>query len=254
MSLQDQALSALKQATLSRLPTQARQALNIGSRIADRFSPKFSGSSGKSSGALSAIRSRADPLMSFNWRCDLPIIDNSFKLGWEYVEEATLPFVEFEKTSNYKAGKMSHYPHHYSLSSLSLKLYEDKQGKSVEYLNQWKKLIIDGKTGLYNVPKVYKKPIKITIYDSALSTVMFLTYLGCWVERHDTFALSGDSQRINPSVEFSVDDIEVSFGKFEAGKIPSIIDKIGSEFPLRITDLPNLFPNNFIKFNTSSFF
>lgn len=254
MSLQDQALSALKQVAMSSLPTQARQAINIGSRIADRFSPKFAGSSGNSSGALNAIKSRPDPLMSFNWRCDLPTIDNSVKLGWEYVEEATLPFVEFEKTSNYKAGKMSHYPHHYSLSTLSLKLYEDSKGKSVQYLNDWKKLIIDGKTGLYNVPKVYKKPIKITIYNSSLSTVMFLTYIGCWIERHDTYAMSGESQRINPSVEFSVDDIEVSFGTFDPLKIPSIIDKIGSEFPLRITDLPNLFPNNFIKFNTSSFF
>jgi hypothetical protein len=184
----------------------------------------------------------------------LPIIDSSSSLGWEYVEEVTLPFVEFEKTSNYKAGKMFHYPHHYSLSSLSIKLYEDTKGKSLQYLNDWKRLVLDGKTGLYNVPSVYKKPIKITIYDSAQNTVLFLTYLGCWIERHDTYALSGESQRINPQVEFSVDDIEVSFGKFSPGQIPSIIDKIGSEFPLRITDLPNLFPNNFIKFNTSSFF
>lgn len=254
MTLKDEALSFLKNAVKSRLSTETKQAVDIFKRVKDRASVNYQGSAIRSGGVLDAALSRPDPLLGLNWRCDLPIIDSTNQLDWSRVEEANLPFVEFEQVSNYRAGKMFHYPHHYTLGVLTLKLYEDSFGSALSYLNEWKRLMLDGKTGLYNVPSVYKKPVKITIYDSSFRTVMFLTYIGCWIPRHDPYTLSGETQRINPSVEVSVDDVELSFGKFNDGEIPSLIDKIGSEFPPRITDLPDLFPNNFIKFNLSNIF
>ncbi len=252
MSLRDEALGFLKSAV--------RQNLNSGTRITSdplsmlrgglEFSDRLRSSS---SNVLNAMQSRPDPLTSFNWQCSLPDIEGE-RLGWEYVEEATLPFVDFDSTSNYRAGKMYHYPHHYSLGTLSLKLYEDTSGKTSNYVNRWKSLIIDSSTGLYNTPSFFKKPITITIFDSRFTTVMFVTYIGCWIQRMDSFQLGGESNRINPQVEYNVDDIEISFGKFGDGEIPSIIDTIGREFPSRITQLPDLFPNNFLKFDVKSFF
>src|SRR4051794_36677315 len=85
---------------------------------------------------LRAARARLDPMLSFNWYCDLPVIDG-VGLGWEYVEEATLPNIEFEAISTYRAGKQYHYPHHYNLGTLQLKLYEDSQGIASRYLDAW---------------------------------------------------------------------------------------------------------------------
>lgn len=194
---------------------------------------------------LSAARSRLDPLLSFNWYCDLPDIDN-VSLSWEFVEEATLPFIELEQVSNYKAGKMYHYPHHYSIGTLSLKFYEDIQGSTTQYLEAWRRKIVDPDSGLFYLPKDYKKTITITVLDPAKATVMFLEYTGCWPMRSDAFQMtSGSSERIAPSAEFSVDEIRCKFGTFQPNQIPSIVNNVGVDFPARLSSLLDKFPGNF---------
>lgn len=194
---------------------------------------------------LSAARARLDPLLSFNWYCDLIPIDG-VGLSWEFVEEATLPFIELEQVSNYKAGKMYHYPHHYSIGTLSLKFYEDIQGSATQYLDAWRRKIVDPDSGLFYLPKDYKKDITITILDPAKSTVMFLEYTGCWPMRSDPYQMtSGSAERIAPSVEFSVDELRCKFGQFEPGSIPSLVNNVGVDFPPRISSLLDKFPGNF---------
>jgi hypothetical protein len=200
---------------------------------------------------LEAGRARPDPLMSFNWYCDLPVLDG-IRLGWEFVEEATLPFVEFEQVGNYRAGKMYHYPGHHSIGTLSLKLYEDSQGSAARYLDRWRRKMIDLDSGLYYHPQEFKQTIKITVLDVTKITVMFVEYTGCWPMRSDTYALnSGSSDRIAPTVEFSVDEMRVKFGKFTQDQIPSIIDTVGADWPPQFTTLPVLFPGNFVDISIS---
>lgn len=195
---------------------------------------------------LTAGRARTDPLMSYNWYCDLPTIDGT-SLGWEFVEEATLPLVEFEPMSNYRAGKMYHYAGHYSIGTLNLKLYEDSRGSAVNYLDAWQRRIINLESGLYNVPRDYKQTVKFTILDVAKLTVMFVEYTGCWPTRPDSISLnSGSSDRVILSVELSVDEMRLKFGKFEKNHVPSIIDIIGTDFPPKLSSLPMNFPGNFV--------
>jgi hypothetical protein len=203
---------------------------------------------------LSAARARLDPLLSFNWYCDLPLIDGT-ELSWEFVEEATLPFIEFEQTSIYRAGKQYHYPHHYNIGTLSLKLYEDSQGIATRYLDAWRRKIVDPDSGLFYLPKDYKKTITVTILDQAKATAMFLEYTGCWPMRSDAYQMtSGSAERIAPSVEFSVDEIRCKFGKFAPGQIPSIVNNVGVDFPPRVSSLLKDFPGNFVDLSFGGMF
>jgi hypothetical protein len=68
MSLRDQALGALTQAAKSKLGPEGRQAIDVFKRLKDKVSVKFPGTNRGPGGALNAIMSRPDPLMTFNWR------------------------------------------------------------------------------------------------------------------------------------------------------------------------------------------
>lgn len=176
---------------------------------------------------LSAARGRGDPLLNFNWYCELPVLSSNVNLGWEFVEGATLPLIEFETQSNYRAGKMRHYPGHYSIGSLNLKIYENSGGTATRYLQHWQSMIQDPSTGIYFHPVDFKKPIKFTIFDVAKMTVMFLTYIDCWPLRADPYDFASDaSNRVNPSWEFSCDDVVVTFGRYEQKDLPSIYDNV----------------------------
>jgi hypothetical protein len=206
----------------------------IGGNSRDSFVPK--GKAGARD-PLSAGRARLDPLLSFNWYCDLPPI-NGAELSWEFIEEATLPFVEIEQISNYRAGKMYHFAHHYSIGTLSLKLYEDSQGIASTFLDKWRRQILDIDSGLYYHSREYKQTIKFTILDVAKQTVMFIEYTGCWPMRSDAFQMtSGSSERIAPTVEFSVDEMRIKFGKFDSNNVPAIIDSVGMDFPPQLSGM-----------------
>ena len=195
---------------------------------------------------LAAANARPDPLLDIYWYCDLPIINADTVLPWSYVEEVTLPNVEFDQTSVYKAGKNYHFPNHYNLNTLSIKLYEDVDGKAMNYLYAWQSMIIDRETGLYNHPREYKHPITIVTLDSAQLTVMIYEYTGCWPQNIDNVTvISGNTGRVNPNVTFSVDEVRIKFGKFSPGQIPSVVNNIGRGFPASLSKLPSAFPDVF---------
>ena len=198
---------------------------------------------------LSAAKARKDPLLNVNWYIDLPIIDGK-KLSWEYIEEATLPYMSVEQSSVYRAGKMYHYAGHYSLDTLSLKCYEDSYGIVNAYANAWRQKIIDPVTGQYGYAKSndgYKKNIAITVLDVTQSMVFKMTYLGCFPMRQDALSLGSTVERVVPNLEFSVDDVQIVVGKYAPDAIPSIIDNLSSNFPANLGNLPNL-PNIFTNF------
>lgn len=205
---------------------------------------------------LEAMQSRSDPLMNFNWYVDMPTVrpfgqsSGSQTLGWEFVEEITLPFIEFEQVSNYQAGKNVHFPKNYSLGTLGLKLYEDSDGTSTNYLNTWQRAMFNTATGLQNYPREFKKVISVWVLDVSKLTVMCLEYAGCWPTRPEPMNLSsGSSERVVVGAEFSVDSINMKFGKFAQGQVPSLMETFGADFPSAFTNLPSAFPSNFSNFS-----
>lgn len=177
--------------------------------------------------------------MNFNWWADLPNLDgNQVKIGWEFVEEVTLPFIEFEQVSNYRAGKQYHFAHHYNIGTLGLKFYEDSYGTSTQYLTHWQSIIQSQSSGLYRLPKDYKKTISIWVLDVSKLTVMCLVYTGCWPTRLDTMQLGSlNGDRVIVGAEFSVDEMHVDFIKVNPRNIPANVGTLGSQWPLRMETL-----------------
>jgi hypothetical protein len=226
-------------------------AANTASRLASGGSA--SGRTGRRD-VLSAMQARPDPLMNFNWFAIMPLVSpkngQSYDLGWEYVEEATLPFVEFDQVSNYRAGKNVHFPQHSSVGTLGLKLYEDSEGTATAYLNAWQATMYNPDTGLYSYPRDFKKTIQITVLDVAMNSVMVIDYMDCWPMRFDQVNLSsGSSERVLMGVEFSVDRTNIKIGKFAESEMPSLMSAVGALYPDLPMALPEQFPSNFVSYS-----
>jgi len=236
---------------LSKLSGASRNAAELLTNLYGQYQAKIgaptrSGNKGKRD-PLAAAQARNDPLLGIDWYCDLPFLSGAASqptsLGWEMVEEATLPMFDFEPQSNYQAGKLYHYPAHQNLGNLTLRLYEDTSGQSSAYIKNWQSLIYDKETGLYNPPSKFKLAITFTMFDVAKLDVMVITYLGCWPQNVDAIPLvGGASDRVIPSVTFSVDDIRMSFAKLSAQQAQSVLQNPNSEFPNMRGVFPSLYP------------
>ena len=254
MSLLDQGLYAAVGLAKQKLPARVSQAVDLGERLLRRAiaapTSRIPSLTPGLKSTLEAARARKDPLMNFNWWADMPILDGTQRLSWEYVEEGTLPFIEFEQQSNYRAGKNYHYAHHYALGTLSLKLYEDSDGISLQYISKWQSLIHNSDSGLYYFPDQYKKTISIWVLDVSKMTAMCLEYTGCWPMRVNAHQYSSaSSERITTDVEFSVDELRCKFIKLDSQDIPSIVSQVGEDFPQNLTALPDLFPSQSVNFS-----
>lgn len=222
LSILDRLQTAVVGAGMAKLSGKTRyladQALNLLNKqgIGNYKPPPSLGKGKDEYNPRSRAKSRGDPLLGIDWYCEMPALagggSSTPTLGWEMVEEATLPMYDIEPMSNYKAGKLFHYPAHQNLGTLSLKLYEDHNGSSTNYIKAWQALIFDRETGLYNPPSKFKLNIKITMFDVAKKDAIILTYLKCWPQNIDAFNLvGGSSDRVVLGVTFSVDDVDISF-------------------------------------------
>ena len=235
-----------------KLSAPVSQAVDLGQTLFKRFTegpgnPLANAGKPGQKDPLRAMQGRSDPLMNFNWWCDMPIINSSTQLGWEFVEEAQLPFITFEQVSNYRAGKNYHFAQKYNLGNLNLKFYEDSKATVANYISDWQGMILNAKSGLFYFPKDYKKTISIWVLDVAKLTVMCLDYTGCWPLTPETYNFgSSSSERIVAGCEFSVDSLEIKFGKFDSSDIPSMMSTVGNSFPPKLSALPDVFPSKFV--------
>lgn len=248
MSLFDQLKTAAIGFGTSRLSGNSRNAAELLGNLYNRSQMSIGTAQRKgNTGKIDPLRyaqSRADPLLGVDWYCELPFLagasGNPTLLGWEMVEEASLPMFEFEAQSNYRAGKLYHYPAHQNLGNLTIKLYEDSYGQSSAYIKNWQSLMFDKQTGLYNPPVKHKLPICFTLFDVAKLEVMIITYNGCWPMNIDAFNMvGGSSDRIIPGVTLSVDDIDISFCKLTPQQASSALINSGTEAP----DFTGVVPN-----------
>lgn len=141
---------------------------------------QFSSSPYNPNSTLQGAQSRADPLLSFCWFAQMPmvtpnqavnpgigggilgaiqsaagsILSNALgqaagtaltgaaQLPWQYVEEATLPFRVFETRSIFREGRSRHYPDKYSVDNLRLGIYADAGNVALNYLTTWQNAVL----------------------------------------------------------------------------------------------------------------
>jgi hypothetical protein len=129
---------------------------------------------------LGGINARPDPLQSFMWYAQLPVImpgstqsiinatttsvlnnlasatfgglassmggavstSGAAQLPWYYVEEASCPFRRYDVKSIFREGRKRHYPSEYSVDDLRLSIYADSQNNAFTYLQAWNNAIL----------------------------------------------------------------------------------------------------------------
>ena len=129
---------------------------------------------------LGGINARPDPMQSFMWYCQLPVISpgtsqsiigatansviqglasaalsgigssmggqiytaTSAQLPWYYVEEASCPFRRYDVKTIFREGRDRKYPSKYSVDDLRLSIYADTQNNAFQYLQAWNNNIL----------------------------------------------------------------------------------------------------------------
>jgi len=129
---------------------------------------------------LQGAQQRSDPLLSFCWFAQMPMVTpnqsqgsgilgavggalqsgvnalaskalgqaagsaltGAAQLPWFYVEEATLPSRNFESRSIFREGRSRHYPSKYSVDNLRLGIYADSANVALNYLYTWQSAIL----------------------------------------------------------------------------------------------------------------
>lgn len=129
---------------------------------------------------LGGINARPDPMQSFMWYCQLPVISpgtsqsiigatansviqglasaalsglgssmggqvytaTSSQLPWYYVEEASCPFRRYDVKTIFREGRDRKYPSKYSVDDLRLAIYADTQNNAFQYLQAWNNNIL----------------------------------------------------------------------------------------------------------------
>jgi len=179
------------------------------------------GANGGQTNTLQGALSRADPMMSFQWYCELPMITpiggTPVGLDWNYVEEATPAFRTYDVRQMYAQARQHKFPGSYSVNDLRLTFYAGVDNTALRYLMAWDGAILApfsasqaAQGGGMGRPSDYKKPIRIYCVDSARSLVLMFEYTDCWPNMDGIQLDSGSSTRITFGVNFSVGDVFVT--------------------------------------------
>lgn len=177
---------------------------------------------------LQGALARPDPLMSYNWFCQMPTLNfaNSASINWNYVEAATLPFRNYSTSSIYRDGKQHNFVQMYGIDNLSVTFYLDQANVALSYLTAWDSIISPyvGRQNLvsqgatYYLPSVYAKDIIFFLLDATKQQVVSITYVGCYPLNIGTLGLtSGTSDALTADVQFNVNDIAIEVFSVERG-------------------------------------
>lgn len=156
----------------------------------------------------------------------------SSQLPWYYVEEATVPFRQFQQVGIFRDGRERHYPSRYTVSPLRLGIYADTGNNAIQYLQAWQNAVIQPfsssqleQGGGWGRPYGYKKPIYVYLLDPSKSVLAILEYTECWpVNVQDLSLVSNSSDRLIYHVEFSVGDVRVNLMDVPQSLTSQIID------------------------------
>lgn len=155
---------------------------------------------------LNDVLSLPDSAPAWKWIVRMPIVAGAY-LSSLYVEEISLPFNNTSSDGRYTGGSKTYYPSMTDISAVTITFYEDVNYTSMNYLLNWRALVVNPNTYFYGLPSVYKQPIEWELYNGVSGIpVMAGVLLGCWPTEISPFQLQfGSSDRIKISHTFSVD-------------------------------------------------
>ncbi len=205
------------------LTTLSNSPADVMGAFGSAFGSNSGGGVGGGGGPVNTLQGalgRPDPMMSFLWYCDLPVVTPiggaPTGLSWEYVEEATPGFRTYDARGVYSGGRQRHFVGAYNVESLRLNFYADVGNNSLKYLMSWDGAVMKPTTssnatsqqGGFGRPSDYMKTIKIYLLDPTKMLVATLEYTECWPTNLEGLHLdSGSSTRLTYNVSFSTGDV-----------------------------------------------
>lgn len=180
---------------------------NIGARGGASFGDGFRG--------LQNIR---DVVQDWCWYCILPEV-GGIQLPWYYVSGANTPFRKFNAETLKRNGHNTHLVESYEMSGpISLKFLMDGSSKSSLYLKAWQGQVLWDydpsqaiNQGVWGMPSGYKKTITIVVMSVARKELLTFKYFNCFPTDLQGLELgSGSSNPLELSVEFQVDDVDLT--------------------------------------------
>jgi hypothetical protein len=149
------------------------------------------------------------------WRIILPSVFNydSSPLRLSYrVIEVDAPYQRLDVQKSALGSGFSKIAKHHNIGELSLKIDEYEDGLSLKYFDDWRNMIRDDTTGLYNSPFMYKKTIDIIKVASTNFDLHYTRYVGVFPTDIASTNFSYESSGIlTYNVTFSVEDVKQFF-------------------------------------------
>ncbi len=159
---------------------------------------------------LERLLNLEDPLLSFKWITTyLP-----FDMSVSRVEAIDLPMDNIQPgESPFVGGRFYKTPGSHTISSFQLSLYEDRKASALAWIMYWKSQIKDFSTGVYKLPKDFKRPIKVSLLDQKNVTAANVTLKNCWPSDTSPLSLNytDGSSRIIVQQTFEVDEATWEF-------------------------------------------
>lgn len=183
--------------------------------IADKTSDSF-GIGSISSGAADSL---ASGVVGAAQSAASGIVSSVTGLGYEFVEEATLPFRQYSARNLWRAGKQIKVPDNmYTVPNMRLTVYGDADGLALQYLTAWHNApMMPLKPNDLNGPRwvapyaAVKRKITAVVLAPDLSKVGYFVYTGAWIESISELQMeSAQGQALKYQVDIAVDDVFVT--------------------------------------------
>ena len=183
---------------------------------------------------LAGALARPDPMMSYQWFCDMPSLtstsasgQSNYQLPWYYVEEVQATFRHFDTRSIFRQGRPKHYVSGYGIDSLNCVIYADVGSKAMAYIELWTESVLtpfkqreaNKLGGSVGKASKYKQDIKVYVNDTQRNVLFIFVYKNCFPVRIQPLSLdSGTSTRLMFHVEFSTDDLFIETSKSQSSQ------------------------------------
>lgn len=164
------------------------------------------------------LDARHEPQTDFWWSCILP-----FGFPPSYVEDAVIPVESIDSIHHQRKNRKRHDPGYVEIDSLTINFYEDRKGKTHDFLLKWKDLV--EKDGYYGRPSDYKRDIILTLHDAKGNPVIIAICKKAWPSTISAINLQSEgSGRVRPEVTFPISTVE-----WEIPGRQSYLEKLGIE-------------------------
>lgn len=153
----------------------------------------------------------ADPFTTEKWRIvSLPVIGGQ-NLSPLACEEIELPFPVYTEKSKEIASTQIHWPHGSSIDGFGSQWGIDQKAAVMKYFQNWQDLIQNPYTGGFRMPSVYKKHLRIALFDIQGKVIATSEVRSCWPVGMQSLSLNGAGGRGMISMQFKCDSQRLIF-------------------------------------------